>query len=165
MERDLLVFMGHTDAHIFQELKKGHPEWITQEGFCPKCLDHFRAAMRGETVVANIAGREIRRREILAALSLLVGAALFFELVHRGAPRAYRLFLFLPFYAAALCFFQVKKSHCVVLGMKGARNMDHGEEAVANPSEKASLLREARKILILSFFFAVLATALCYWLF
>lgn len=164
MERDLLLFIGHTDAHILQELKKRHPEWITHEGYCQKCLDHFRAAMRGEAVVANIAGRQVSRRQMLAVLSLLGGAVLFFGLIRYDTPRVYRLSLFLPFYAAALCFFQVQKNHCVVLGMKGARNMDHGEEIVTNPSEKASLLREARKILLRSFILAVLATALCYWI-
>ena len=162
MERDLLLFIGHTDGHILQELKKRHPEWITGEGYCPTCLDHFRAAMRGEAVVVNIAGREIRKRQVFTGLSLLVGAVLFFELNRRGAPRVYRLFLFLPIYAAILGFFQVKKSHCVVLGMRGVRNMDHGEEAVTVSSEKTSLLREARKILLLSLLFAVLATVALY---
>jgi hypothetical protein len=162
MERDLLLFIGHTDTHILQELKKRHPEWITQEGYCPQCLDHLRAAMRGEVVVANIAGREVRRREMLAALSLFAAAVLFFGLVRLDAPRAYRISLFFPFYAAILCSLQVRKNHCVVLGLKGARRMGHEEEPVASPSEKAALLREARKILLLSFLFAVLATALCY---
>jgi hypothetical protein len=45
MERDLLVFIAHTDQHIVDEIKKRHPEWITKDGFCLKCLEYFKKAM------------------------------------------------------------------------------------------------------------------------
>src|SRR3989338_6340284 len=80
MERDLLLFTRHTDAHIVEALKKIHPEWITDEGYCPQCLDHYKAALRGERVVANIAGREVTKRQITAGLALAASALLLFLL-------------------------------------------------------------------------------------
>ena len=112
MERDLVLFTQHTDAHVVEELKKTHPEWITDEGFCPQCLAHYKAAMRGEAVAAN-----------------------------------------------------TKKNHCVVLGMKGAMNMDQGEEPVSDAVEKKSLRRESANILWISFFLAMALTVAVYYLF
>ncbi len=46
--RDLLVFKDHTEAHIADEIKKNHPEWVEADGVCRKCLAHFKKAMKGE---------------------------------------------------------------------------------------------------------------------
>lgn len=165
MERDLLLFARHTDMHIVDELKKMHPEWVTNEGYCPKCLDHFKAAMRGEKAVANIAGSEIKKRQIVGALTLAVSILSLIFLARSGAPRIIRLFLWFPFFASTVCFFQVKKSHCVVLGMKGKRNMDHGEEAVTDEIEKKRLRLESASILWMSFLFTSFLTAAVYYLF
>lgn len=165
MERDLLLFTRHTDAHVIDELKKIHPEWVTREGFCPKCLDHYKAAMHGEKAVANIAGREVKKRQTVGALTLAVSILLLIFLARSGASRTYRLFLWFPFFASTVCFFQVKKSHCVVLGMKGKRNMDHGEEPVTDEIDKKRLRLESTGILRASFLLASFLAAAVYYLF
>jgi hypothetical protein len=35
VERDLLVFLHHTDQHIIEAIKKDHPEWVKDDGTCP----------------------------------------------------------------------------------------------------------------------------------
>lgn len=48
VERDLLVYMKHTDEHIINEIKKKHPDWTTKDGLCQKCADYYRKAMGRE---------------------------------------------------------------------------------------------------------------------
>ena len=45
IERDLIVFMKHTDEHIIEAIRKSHPEWVSDKGICGKCLDYFKRAM------------------------------------------------------------------------------------------------------------------------
>lgn len=45
VERDLVVFMKHTEAHIIAEIQKAHPEWAAKDGICPPCLDYFKKAL------------------------------------------------------------------------------------------------------------------------
>ena len=45
LERDLLSFISHTDQHILDVLKKKNPQWVTKDGFCVKCLDHYKRAL------------------------------------------------------------------------------------------------------------------------
>ena len=164
MERDLLLFIRHTDVHVVDELKKKNPKWITDDGFCPKCLEHYKASLRGDEVLVNIGGAELTKRRVVAVVGLLVSLGLFFALSHYNAPRPYRLFLFLPLFAACFGFFQQQKSHCAILGMKGARNMGHGEEAVTDEVLKLRLRREASRILFVSLVVALALTILGYFL-
>lgn len=48
VERDLIKYIHHTELHIIDEIKKKHPDWNCSDGLCPKCLECFRKAMRGE---------------------------------------------------------------------------------------------------------------------
>jgi hypothetical protein len=45
VERDLLVFMKHTDAHIMAEMRKTHPEKVFEEGVCGPCSEHFKQSL------------------------------------------------------------------------------------------------------------------------
>lgn len=45
VERDLLVYMEHTEAHIVGEIKKKHPEWVEKDGVCKRCLEYYRKEM------------------------------------------------------------------------------------------------------------------------
>lgn len=162
MDRDLLLFIQHTDAHVVEELKKKNPQWITEEGYCPKCLEHYKASMRGEQVVANIAGGEVTKRQAVALVGLLLSFGSFFAMTMSAAPRGYRLALFLPIFLTMFGFFQAKKSHCVILGMRGVRNMGHGEEPLADAGLKERLRRESFHILLLSLALAAALTAAGY---
>jgi len=162
MDRDLMLFIQHTDAHVVEELKKKNPQWITKEGYCPKCLEHYKASMRGEQVVANIAGGEVTKRQMVALAGLLLSFGLFFAMTMSGAPRAYRLVLFFPLFFTAFGFFQAKKNHCVILGMKGVRNMGHGEEPLTDAALKERLRSESFRILLLSLSLTAALTAVGY---
>ncbi|MBI3315678.1 MAG: hypothetical protein HYZ87_01710, partial [Candidatus Omnitrophica bacterium] len=139
MERDLLVFIRHTDSHIIDELKKKHPEWITQGGFCVQCLDYFKKAMgksegsapEGAPGEANIGPQGVRRRVILGGSAFLIAVLSYAWLYFSHADRALRLVLWVPFFGSAFGFMQAREKLCVVLAAKGTRDMDLGEHKVS----------------------------------
>ncbi|MDA2917310.1 hypothetical protein MYX64_10815 [Nitrospinae bacterium AH_259_B05_G02_I21] len=45
VERNLLVFLRHTDQHIIETLKALHPEWVEADGESPAVLDFYRAQL------------------------------------------------------------------------------------------------------------------------
>ena len=44
---DLLVYIGHTETHIIDEIKKYHPEWVQDDGLCAKCVDYYKGQLKG----------------------------------------------------------------------------------------------------------------------
>ena len=44
VERDILVFLRHTDRHIIETLKELHPEWVDGEQ-APKIREYYRAQL------------------------------------------------------------------------------------------------------------------------
>lgn len=164
MERDLLLFTSHTEAHVVEELKKKHPNWITSEGYCPKCLEHYKASLKGESVVANIGGNEVTKRQLLAVLGLMVSAGLYATLVWSGVPRIHRLWLAAPIWVTLLGYFQGQRRHCVVLGMKGERNMGGRQETVADEASRKKMRWESLKILMVCDLATAALTAAAYFL-
>lgn len=172
MERDLLLFMNHTDQHVIEELKKQHPSWITQDGFCLQCLEYFKKAMgksgrpgaggSSSSRLVNIGVAESKKRVGLGIAAFAVGLSLGAVFYWMGVPRQWRVFLFLPFFASMIGFFQAKKKLCVVLAQRGVRDMDQGEERIENPSEASLLRRESFKQLVYSIAAAGLLTFLLY---
>ncbi len=158
MERDLLLFIQHTDQHIVEELKKQHPNWITTEGYCPKCVDYFKQAFGkkvdgtgyadGQSAAqeGNIGSAEKRKRVILGILSAAAGVCLYAVLILTASPRIYRVFLFIPFFGAALGFLQARRSLCVIFASTGTRKMSDKEEKVSNLTVQLYLRYEASKI-------------------
>ena len=163
MERDLLLFTKHTDQHIVEELKRLKPNWVTEDGFCGKCLDYYKKAMHDpdgvETI--NMGPGEIRKRMILGSAGLIAGALMLYGLKAAQAPQSWRFLVFLPFFAGALGFLQAKKKVCVVFARKGVRNMDRGEEKIAPPSQLDSLRRSSSQIWTFSIIISVVLTAVC----
>lgn len=45
IERDLLVFLRHTDQHILEALKALHPDWVEADGESPAVLKFYRAQL------------------------------------------------------------------------------------------------------------------------
>jgi len=58
--------------------------------------------------VENIGLRERRKRAMTGVISLLIGLTAFVALLALGAPRVWRLGLFLPFWFGALGWFQAQ---------------------------------------------------------
>jgi hypothetical protein len=126
MERDLSLFMDHTDRHIVDEVKKQHPAWITQDGYCPKCLDYFKRAMRDPETLAraeflettNIGPEGIRLRLALGVAGIGAGILTLLWLDSTGSPPIAWLILFPLFFAGCLGFLQARKKVCVVIAQK-----------------------------------------------
>lgn len=49
IEDDLLVYIDHTEKHIIDEIRAKHPEWADKDGVCPKCVQYFKAQLRGDS--------------------------------------------------------------------------------------------------------------------
>lgn len=47
MAGDSLVFIGHTEKHIVDIIKRKHPEWVEKDGICRKCLDYYKEELKG----------------------------------------------------------------------------------------------------------------------
>lgn len=48
VEGDILVYIEHTQKHIVDEIKTSHPEWVEDQGICPKCVEYFKNQMQGK---------------------------------------------------------------------------------------------------------------------
>lgn len=46
--KDLLSFIDHTDNHVIDEIKKGHPEWVAEDGVCQPCLEYYKKQLKGD---------------------------------------------------------------------------------------------------------------------
>ena len=144
MERDLSLFIDHTDIHIVDEVKKLHPAWVTDDGFCDKCLDYYKKARLGEAPNLDAAG--VRQRWILGVAGFGGAAAVWYWFHVSAAPRAERLTLFFLFFAGILGMIQAKKKFCVLIAQK----------------QVAAMRRRAFRILVLTAVLAALLTAGAY---
>ena len=161
MERDILLFYRHTDQHVVDELKKQNPQWISDEGFCPKCLDFFKREMgKGDPSLVNIGVGGARRRTILGIVASGVAITALVALYSQDAPKPWRLALFVPFLGAMLGFIQARERICVVLGGKGVQETDKGEGPIGDKMLDKALRRASNQILLLSLALAAVLTAI-----
>ena len=113
-----------------------------------------------DACIPNIGPRERQRRLVggfffLAIAACLAGGLMWFE-----APRLWRLLIFLPAWAAAIGFYQVKEKTCVALAARGLKNLDEGDEAITNPSELALVKTQSRRVHIRAVVSALVVAAL-----
>jgi hypothetical protein len=108
----------------------------------------------------NIGPAERRVRVIMGAGSLVVGLVVLAVLVAKNTSRWWRILLFLPFYNAALGFFQAGERTCVMMAGQGFMKMGGRLEKVTDPGLDALLRRKSRKIFILSALAAAALTGL-----
>ena len=145
MERDLSLFMDHTDKHIVDEVKRLHPNWVTDDGFCPDCLEYYKKARLGEA--DNLDAKGVLQRLVLGIVGISGAVAVWFWLQSTGAPRIGRLALFFLFFAGILGLIQAKKKFCVVIAQKQA----------------AAMRRRALKIIFFTLVAAAILTAVAYY--
>jgi hypothetical protein len=98
----------------------------------------------------NIGPRERQRRLIGGFVFLSVAVCVGVAVVAFNAPRPWRLLIFLPAWASAIGFFQVRAKTCVALAARGLKNMDAGDEEITNPRELAQVRAQSRRVHILS---------------
>lgn len=161
IQRDMILFYKHTDTHVVEEIRKLHPKWMSDDGYCPKCLDYFKQQMgQGQASgppgqanmgrAVNIGAGGVRQRKALGLLLFLASIAAFIYLYAQEVPKTWRLLLFFPLFGAALGLLQARERVCVVLASSSRRNMDGGEEAIADRALDRSLRSASGRILILS---------------
>ena len=96
--------------------------------------------------IPNIGPRQRRRRLIVGAVMLAAAAVIAAGLVAFGARRALRIVVFLPLIAGLIGLLQVRAKTCVALAARGLRNMDGGDEAIADPGERLAVKAQARRV-------------------
>ncbi len=107
----------------------------------------------------NIGRRQRRMRLAFGLAMLAVGIGGGAAGIIAGASPALRAALAVPFFLAGLGLLQVRAKTCVALAAKGTRNLDAGEEPVADPGEAHRLRRQAGRVLLQAFLFAAILTA------
>lgn len=170
MERDIMLFYKHTDQHIVDEIKKQHPRWISEDGFCAKCVDFFKTEMgkpgmfgikkTTNSALVNIGIGGARARTILGVVCFAAAAGGLWFLVDRGAPKSARLILFPAIFAGMLGLIQARERICVILGGKGTTEAGGAEQAVPDAALKKALRKASLQIILLALFLSVALMAL-----
>jgi hypothetical protein len=96
--------------------------------------------------IPNIGRKERLRRQRIGLVSLAATAIAVVLLLALDTPRVWRVLVFLPLIVATLSLFQVRAKTCVALAARGMRNMDEGNEAIADPAELQAVKAQARRV-------------------
>ncbi len=114
----------------------------------------------------NIGKGEIRQRQIVALIGLAISISSFIALISTSAPRGARLGIFIPLAVASIGWVQSRKKFCLAYGFMGTFNFGKlGQlSKVADSASRAADRKTALSILIQSGAYAVVATAVIYFL-
>ena len=110
-----------------------------------------------EVCVANIGTSERRQRLLIGVGAAAVCAVVTLIFILDGAPRLWRLSLFLPWWLSALGVLQARAQTCVALAARGQRQFGGAPEALPE-LEAAQTKRQARRVLVQSFVVALCIT-------
>ena len=156
MDRDLILFLDHTNQHVIDRIKKSHPEWIAENGACEPCVAYYRLQISGEA--GNIGPNERRKRAMLGIAALGLSVAWGFYLVASDAPSILRLSLCVPLFCGIFCLMEAEEATCSVLAEMGSRNVDSGVEKIRDQSAVGYLKKKGRQIVLKSAFVMILVT-------
>ena len=114
----------------------------------------------------NIGKGEIRQRQIVALIGLAISISSFIALISTSAPRGARLGIFIPLAVTSIGWVQSRKKFCLAYGFMGTFNFGKlGQlSKVADSASRAADRKTALSILIQSGAYAVVATAIIYFL-
>ena len=114
----------------------------------------------------NIGKGEIRQRQIVALIGLAISISSFIALISTSAPRGARLGIFIPLAVTSIGWVQSRKKFCLAYGFMGTFNFGKlGQlSKVADSASRAADRKTALSILIQSGAYAVVATAVIYFL-
>ena len=116
--------------------------------------------------VCNIGRNEITKRQSAGWIGLIFTVGLFGLFAYLGAPRFWRLLIFIPATAAAIGFLQARMHFCAYFGMRGVFNFeDVGKTDTVEQAEfRAKDRRKAWQIIIYSVIVGIIITTLAYYL-
>jgi hypothetical protein len=159
----MLLFYKHTQQHIVDSIKKQHPKWVTENGYCEKCLDFYKKKMgksddSGSSLV-NIGIGGAKKRTLLGVAALLIAVGGLVMMQGQESLRLWRVVLFAPFFISMLGFIQANQKVCVVMGAQGSKETDQGIRPLEDQALEKALRVVSRRILIYSFVLAALFTA------
>ena len=114
----------------------------------------------------NIGKGEIRQRQIVALIGLAITISSLIALISTSAPRGARLGIFIPLAVASIGWVQSRKKLCLAYGFMGTFNFGKlGQlSKVADSASRAADRKTALSILIQSGAYAVVGTAIIYFL-
>ena len=114
----------------------------------------------------NIGKGEIRRRQVVALIGLVLSISSLVTLVSTNAPRGARLGIFVPLAVASIGWVQSRKKFCLAYGFMGTFNFGKlGQlSRVADSASRAADRKTALSILIQAGAYAALLTAIIYFL-
>lgn len=112
-----------------------------------------------EVCVPNIGPREHARRLRIGVAMFIVAIVMAVLLMTTGAARIWRATVFLPLLIGAFGVLQVRAHTCVALAARGLRNMDAGDEPIADASELRAVKAQARRVNIQAMALAATLTA------
>jgi len=112
----------------------------------------------------NIGKGEVRQRQIVAVIGLILTISILATLISINAPRGTRLGLFIPLMVASVGFVQSRKKFCLAYGFMGTFNFGKlGQlSKVADSASRAADRKTALTILFQATAYAAIATALVY---
>lgn len=160
MERNLVLFLSHTDEHIIDKIKEEHPEWVEADGVCKPCAEYYKKQLSGELTSTNIGPAGRKRRRVMGIAMLVLSGVLALGLISVRSERVWRLLLFVPVFSGMLGLIQAREKTCAVLAEFGMRDMDSGQYKIDNRAAALNLKTRGRIILIKSALWALAVTAL-----
>ena len=112
----------------------------------------------------NIGKGEIRQRQIVALIGLVLSISALVTMVTTNAPRGARLGIFIPLAVASIGWVQFRRKFCLAYGFMGTFNFGKlGQlSRVADSASKAADRKTALGILFQALSYAVLLTAIIY---
>jgi hypothetical protein len=112
----------------------------------------------------NIGTGEIRRRQIVALIGLVLSISSLITLISTNAPRGARLGIFIPLAVASIGWVQSRKKFCLAYGFMGTFNFGKlGQlSRVADSASRAADRKTALSILFQAGAYAVIVTAIIY---
>lgn len=162
MDRNLILFLDHTNQHVIDQIKKKYPEWVAEDGICKPCADYYTLQLKGELSELNIGPAERRKRFVMGVAMLALSGVLTLVFMMSHFSHLWRFILFLPIFFGMLGLIQDREKVCVLFAELGIQKIDTGGKRISDTMVASALKIRGRKILLKSVLYAVLITAVLF---
>ena len=162
MDRNLILFLDHTNQHVIDQIKKKYPEWVAEDGICKPCADYYTLQLKGELSELNIGPAERRKRFVMGVVMLALSGVLILVFMMNHFSHSWRFILFLPIFFGMLGLIQDREKVCVLFAELGIQKIDTSGEKISDTMVASALKIRGRKILLKSALYAALITAVLF---